>query len=99
MKKTNVVEMIMPDRRLSRDEIGQRGVAIYDSKLRTILEPQFHGQFVAIDVETVGEVLSPVPCSVVPPKHTSWTARNSRATFTPSMKIVWPICNLNSIPL
>ncbi len=42
----------MPVRRLSRDEIGQRGVAIYDSKLRAILEPQFHGQFVAIDVET-----------------------------------------------
>ena len=42
----------MPIRRLSRDEIGQRGVAIYESKLRTILEPKFHGHFVAIDVET-----------------------------------------------
>lgn len=42
----------MPVRRLSRDEIGQRGVAIYDAKLRAELEPQFHGQFVAIDVET-----------------------------------------------
>lgn len=42
----------MPVRRLSRDEIGQRGVKIYDSKLRTVLEPQFHGRFVAIDVET-----------------------------------------------
>jgi hypothetical protein len=46
------VEKTMPDRRLSRDEIGERGVAIYDSKLRSILEPKFHGQFVAIDVET-----------------------------------------------
>lgn len=42
----------MPDRRLSRDEIGERGVAIYDAKLRSILEPQFRGQFVAIDVES-----------------------------------------------
>lgn len=42
----------MPIRRLSRDEIGERGVAIYSSKLRAILEPQFHGQFVAIDVES-----------------------------------------------
>ena len=42
----------MPIRRLSRDEIGERGVAIYDSKLRSILEPQLHGKFVAIDVES-----------------------------------------------
>ena len=42
----------MPVRRLSRDEIGRRGVEVYDSKLRAELEPQFHGQFVAIDVET-----------------------------------------------
>jgi|CXWL01.1.fsa_nt_gi hypothetical protein len=42
----------MPVRRLSRDEIGERGVEIYDAKLRTVLEPQFRGQFVAIDVET-----------------------------------------------
>ena len=42
----------MPIRKLSRDEIGQRGVAIYNGKLRPILEPRYHGQFVAIDVET-----------------------------------------------
>jgi len=42
----------MPPRRLSRQEIGERGNAIYESKLRSVLEPQFHGQFVAIDVET-----------------------------------------------
>jgi len=54
---------------------------------------------IAIDVQSIGDELSPVPCSVVSPKRTSWTVRNSRATFTPSMKIVWPICNPNSIPL
>ena len=42
----------MSIRRLPRDEIGDRGTAIYVSKLRPILEPQCHGQFVAIDVET-----------------------------------------------
>ncbi len=42
----------MPVRRLLREEIGERGVEIYESKLRAVLEPQFHGQFVAIDVET-----------------------------------------------
>lgn len=42
----------MSVRRLARDEIGDRGVAIYTFKLRPLLEPQCHGQFVAIDVET-----------------------------------------------
>ena len=42
----------MPVRKLSREEIGRRGVEIYESKLRALLEPQFHGRFVAIDVET-----------------------------------------------
>ena len=42
----------MSVRRLARNEIGDRGVAIYTSKLRPLLEPQCHGQFVAIDVET-----------------------------------------------
>jgi hypothetical protein len=42
----------MPTRRLTREEIGKRGLQIYESKLRTILEPQLHGKFVAIDVET-----------------------------------------------
>jgi hypothetical protein len=42
----------MPTRRLLRDEIGERGVQIYESRLRAVIEPQFHGQFVAIDVET-----------------------------------------------
>ncbi len=39
-------------RRLERDEIGHRGSQIYQTKLRTILEPQFDGKFVAIDVES-----------------------------------------------
>ena len=42
----------MSIRRLAREEIGDRGVAIYASKLRPLLEPQFRGKFVAIDVET-----------------------------------------------
>ncbi len=42
----------MSVRRLARDEIGDRGTAIYTSKLRPLLEPQCRGQFVAIDVET-----------------------------------------------
>lgn len=42
----------MPERRLPREEIGDRGVQIYENKLRSILEPQFNGQFVAIDVES-----------------------------------------------
>ena len=42
----------MPTRRLPRQEIGERGTEIYESKLRSVLEPQFHGQFVAIDIET-----------------------------------------------
>ena len=39
-------------RRLARDEIGDRGTAIYLTKLRPLLEPGLTGQFVAIDVET-----------------------------------------------
>ena len=42
----------MPTRRLLREEIGELGVQIYESRLRAVLEPQFRGQFVAIDVET-----------------------------------------------
>ena len=42
----------MPVRRLARDEIGDRGTAIYLTKLRSLLEPDLTGQFVAIDVET-----------------------------------------------
>ena len=42
----------MPVRRLARDEIGDRGTAIYLTKLRPLLDPFMTGQFVAIDVET-----------------------------------------------
>lgn len=42
----------MPIRRLPREEIGDRGARIYEQKLRSVLEPQFNGQFVAIDVES-----------------------------------------------
>lgn len=42
----------MPNRRLSRDVIGQRGSEIYEEKLQAKLEAESHGLFVAIDVET-----------------------------------------------
>ena len=38
--------------KLTPEEIGARGEAIYSSQLRAILEPDHHGEFVAIDVET-----------------------------------------------
>lgn len=42
----------MTVRRLEREEIGRRGTEIYQAKLRAILEPEFDGMFVAIDVES-----------------------------------------------
>jgi hypothetical protein len=41
----------VPERRLSRESIGQRGLEIYQG-LRPQLESCHHGRFVAIDVET-----------------------------------------------
>lgn len=40
------------NRRLARNEIGQRGREIYETRLRAVLEPEHDGQFVAIDVES-----------------------------------------------
>ena len=42
----------MPTRRLSRDEIGQRGSSIYQNRLREQFESSACGKFLAIDVET-----------------------------------------------
>ncbi len=42
----------MSTRRLSRDEIGERGTEICESSLRSKLEERYFDQFVAIDVET-----------------------------------------------
>lgn len=42
----------MNNRRLERDEIGRLGSSIYEKKLRDQLVSCFHGQFVAIDVES-----------------------------------------------
>lgn len=42
----------MPILKLTPQEIGKRGEAIYNLTLRTLLEPEHHGQFVAIDIET-----------------------------------------------
>ena len=38
--------------RLTPDEIGARGEAIYRLQLSAMLEPDHRGEFVAIDVET-----------------------------------------------
>ena len=42
----------MKTRRLSREDIGQRGSEIYETELRCKLESTMADQFVAIDVET-----------------------------------------------
>ena len=42
----------MPTGTLTTDAIGHQGLQIYEDKLRSLLEPQFHGRFVAIDVES-----------------------------------------------
>ncbi len=42
----------MSGRRLTRDEIGIRGLEIYESQLRPTLEATALDRFVAIDVET-----------------------------------------------
>jgi len=38
--------------RYDKDEFARRGDAIYEEKLRPILEKGNHGKFVAIDIET-----------------------------------------------
>lgn len=53
----------MGNRRLERDEIGRLGSMIYEEKLRDQLKAGFHGQFVAIDVES-GEYEVDVESSV-----------------------------------
>ncbi len=42
----------MLKRRLSKEEIGERGMAIYRENLQNQLEGSLNGQYVAIDVET-----------------------------------------------
>ena len=38
--------------RYNKEEFARRGDAIYEDKLRPILEKENHGKFVAIDIET-----------------------------------------------
>ena len=38
--------------RYDKEEFARRGDAIYEEKLRPILEKENHGKFVAIDIET-----------------------------------------------
>ncbi len=37
---------------LTPEEIGTRGSAIYQERLKCLLEPSHHGQFVAIDINS-----------------------------------------------
>jgi hypothetical protein len=40
-------------------DIGRRGESIYKDRLREILEPQFDGQFIVIDVDSGDYEVSP----------------------------------------
>ena len=42
----------MPILTLTPKEIGERGSAIYQERLKCLLEPSHHGQFVAIDIDS-----------------------------------------------
>ncbi|RLS51938.1 MAG: hypothetical protein DWH91_17730 [Planctomycetota bacterium] len=42
----------MPTLNLTPAEIGERGSAIYQERLKSLLELSHHGQFVAIDINT-----------------------------------------------
>ena len=42
----------MPHPRFSRDEIVERGQAIYEERLRAQLEPEHRGKVLVIDIET-----------------------------------------------
>ena len=38
--------------RYTKEEFARRGDAIYESELRSVLEPENEGKFIAIDIET-----------------------------------------------
>lgn len=38
--------------RYTKEEFARRGDAIYENELRSVLEPENEGKFVAIDIET-----------------------------------------------
>jgi hypothetical protein len=38
--------------RYTRDEIVERGQALYDQQIRTTVEPEHNGKFLVLDVET-----------------------------------------------
>jgi mannose-6-phosphate isomerase-like protein (cupin superfamily) len=44
--------MTVQQHQYSREEIAQRGEALYESQIRAQVEPGNHGNIVAIDVET-----------------------------------------------
>ena len=47
------------ERRYSKEEIAQRGDAIYEQEIRSRLKPGDKGKFVAIDIETGEFELAP----------------------------------------
>lgn len=49
-------ETIIPD--YTPDNLTQRGLAIYDTRLKAQLEPERNGQFVAIHVDTGDHVVA-----------------------------------------
>lgn len=47
------------------EELGQRGLAIYDKKLKSLLEPQDNNRFVAIHVDTADYATARFPGAAV----------------------------------
>jgi hypothetical protein len=37
---------------LTPEQVGELGEAIYERRIKSLVEPQLHGKFLAIDVET-----------------------------------------------
>ena len=42
----------MPPRKYSRDEVCDRGAAIYAAQIKARVEPQENGKFIVIDIES-----------------------------------------------
>ena len=42
----------MPSRKYSRDEVCDRGAAIYAAQIKARVEPQENGKFIVIDIES-----------------------------------------------
>ena len=42
----------MPDAKYSREEVAERGEAIYEHEIRTKVERESHGKYLVLDIET-----------------------------------------------